>query len=330
VPAGPKLEEEALTTTPRMPGTTTPGSTTVDTTTFLSSGSHTHRRISWAAIFGGVILVVAVQLLLSLLGAGIGLGTVDTNAGSTPTASSLGIGAGVWWVVSSCIALFVGGYVAAWLAGIEIRLDGVLHGLVTWGIATLLTFWLLTSAIGGIIGGGFSALGSVASAAGSGVSQAAKPIAQAAGVSLDTIQQTAQAYLQPTNPDPATMNPEDAQKAIATNLATYIGGGADAPAAKERVINIMAAQMKISHDDAAKRFDDTQAKLKQTRDKAVQTAKDTADASAAAASKTAFAGFGVLLLGLIAAAVGGSLAVQQRLLVTRHTVDGRAVGNGRR
>jgi stress response protein YsnF len=46
------------------------------------------------------------------------------------------------------------------------------------------------------------------------------------------------------DPDPATMNPEDAQKAIVTSLATYAGGGADAPAAKERVINIMAAQMK--------------------------------------------------------------------------------------
>ena len=90
---------------------------------------HIHRRISWAAIFGGVILVVAVQLLLSLLGAGIGLGTVNTNLGSTPTASSLSIGAGVWWVVSSCVALGLGGYVAAWLAVIEIRFDGVLHGL---------------------------------------------------------------------------------------------------------------------------------------------------------------------------------------------------------
>ena len=131
-------------------------SATVDT--IGSVGTHTHRRISWAAIFGGVILIVAIQLLLSLLGAGIGLGTVDTNAGSTPTPSSLGLGAGIWWVVSSCIALVAGGYVAAWLAGIELRFDGMLHGLVTWGIATLLTFWLLTSAIGGIIGGGFSAL----------------------------------------------------------------------------------------------------------------------------------------------------------------------------
>ncbi len=153
-----------------------------DTTT--TSGrdlTHTYQRISWAAIFGGATLVVAVQLLLSLLGAGIGLGTVNTNLGSTPTASSLGIGAGVWWVVSSCVALGLGGYLAAWLAGIEIRFDGVLHGLITWGIAALLTIYLLTSAIGGIIGGGFSALGGIASTAGSGVKEAAKPIAEAAG-----------------------------------------------------------------------------------------------------------------------------------------------------
>src|ERR1700684_3654722 len=115
-----------------------PASTNIDTMTAAGGGAHIHRRISWAAIFGGVILVVAVQLLLSLLGAGIGLGTVDTNAGSTPTASSLGIGVGVWWAISSCIALALGGYVAAWLAGNEIRFDGALHGLVTWGIATLL------------------------------------------------------------------------------------------------------------------------------------------------------------------------------------------------
>jgi hypothetical protein len=280
-------------------------------------------RVSWPAIFAGVIVVVAVQLLLSLLGAGIGLGTVDTNAGSTPAASSLGIGAGIWWVVSSCLALFAGGYVTAWLAGIETSFDGMLHGLVTWGIATLLTLWLLTSAIGGLIGGGFSALSGIMTATGSGVSQMAKPIAQATGLSPDMIQQQAQAFLQPTNTDPATMSPQDAQKEIGTNLVTYARGGSDAPQAKERIINIIAAQRKIGHDDAAKQFNDAQAKLTQTRDQAVQTAKDAADASAAAASKTAFAGFGVLLLGLIAGVIGGSLAVQRRRLTVTHRAVNR-------
>ena len=161
-------------------------------------------------------------------------------------------------------------------------------------------------------GGGFAALGGIASAAGSGFKEAAKPIAQAAGISPEMLQQQAQAYLQPSNPDPAKMSPQDAQKEIASNLATYVKGGSGATA-KERIINIMAAQMQISRDDAAKRFDDAEAKLKQTRDQTVQTAKDAADASAAAASKTSFAAFGNLLLGALFAAIGGSLAVQRRL-----------------
>jgi hypothetical protein len=58
-------------------------------------GEGVQTRISWAAIFGGVILVVIVQVLLSVLGAGIGLGTVNVNAGTTPNASGLGIGGGI-------------------------------------------------------------------------------------------------------------------------------------------------------------------------------------------------------------------------------------------
>ena len=291
------------------------------TTTTMGGGSHIHRRISWAAIFGGVILVVTVQLLLSLLGAGIGLDTVNTNAGTTPAASSIGIGAGVWWIISSIIALAFGGYVAAWFAGIELRWDGVLHGLVTWGIATMLTVYLLSSAIGGIIGGGASALGGVASAAGSSIKAAAQPVAQATGVSPDMLQQQAQAYLKPANPDPATMSPQDAQKEVVTNLVTYAKGGPDAAAARTRVIAIMAAQQHISPDQASKQFDDAQAKLQQEKAQAVQTAKNAADASAAAASKTSFAAFADLLIGAIAAAIGGSLAVQRRLHVARRVVS---------
>ena len=203
---------------------------------------HIHRRISWGAVFGGVVLALAVQILLSLLGAGVGLGTVNVAAGSTPDASSLGLGAGLWWVVSTMLALFAGGYAAAWLAGNEIRFDGVLHGLVAWGITTILTLYLLGAAIGGLIGGGASAIGGVASAAGGTVKDAAAPVARTFGVSPDMIQQQAQAYLQPTNTDPATMSATDAQKAIARDLVTYERGGADAPAARADIIAITAAQ----------------------------------------------------------------------------------------
>ena len=141
-------------------------STVVETTHSAHGGEHTHVRISWAAIVAGVILVIAMQLLLSMLGLGIGLGLVSPNTSGTPDASSFGIGAGLWWLVSSLAAVAIGGYVASWLGGLTNRFDGVLHGLVTWGIATLLTFYLLTSAVGGLIGGAFSVVGSGLSAAG--------------------------------------------------------------------------------------------------------------------------------------------------------------------
>ena len=290
------------------------------TTTTTAGGAHVHRRISWGAIFGGVVLVVAVQLLLSLLGAGIGLGTVNATAGTTPDASSLGIGAGVWWIVSSIIALAFGGYAAAWLAGIELRWDGVLHGLVTWGLASLLTVYLLSSAIGGIVGGGASVLGGLTSAAGSGIKDAAQPMAQAAGVTPDVLQNQAQAYLQPANPDPATMSPQDAQKQVASNLVTYAKGGPDAAAAKGRIVAIMAAQQHISADQATRQFDDAQAKLQQAKAQAEQAARTAADTAAAGATRTSFAAFGYLLIGAIAAAIGGSLAVQRRTQVAQRVV----------
>lgn len=298
-----------------------PRSTVVETTTRTAGqGEHTHVRISWAAIIAGVILVIAVQLLLSMLGLGIGLGLVSPNTNATPDASSFGIGAGLWWLVSSLVALALGGYIAAWLGGLTTRFDGMLHGLVTWGIATLLTFYLLTSAVGGLIGGAFSMVGSGLSAAGSGISSVAPKVAQVAGVTPDMLQQQAQAYLQPTNPDPAAMSPQDAQKEIVAALPKLAAGGADAAAAKDRIITITAAQAHISREEATKRFDDAQARLTQAKDQAVQTAKNTADASAGAASKGSFLAFAVLLLGAIAAALGGGAAVQRRVLATQQRV----------
>ena len=44
-------------------------------------------RISWSAIFAGVVVAVAIQLVLSMLGVGIGLGLVDPGTGSTPASA---------------------------------------------------------------------------------------------------------------------------------------------------------------------------------------------------------------------------------------------------
>ena len=105
----------------------------------------TARRIAWGAVFAGVVIVLAVQILLNLLGVGIGAALMDPMAATDPAA--WGIGVALWWVIVGLIALFLGGWVAGHLATNPDRRDGALHGLVTWGLATVLGVALLTNAL---------------------------------------------------------------------------------------------------------------------------------------------------------------------------------------
>lgn len=120
------------------------------------------RRISWGAVFAGVALALVLQVVLAMLGAGIGLSTVDPAGGGSPDAQTFGVAAGAWWGVSMLVALFVGGWVAGHMAGMPATSDGTLHGLLVWALTVLLTFYLLTSALGGMIGGAFNVMGNVA------------------------------------------------------------------------------------------------------------------------------------------------------------------------
>lgn len=106
-------------------------------------------RISWGSVFAGAVVALATQVVLALIGMAIGLATLNPAGGNSPSGTALGAGAAIWLVVSSLIALFVGGYIAARLAG---RFNGWLHGLITWGTLTLLTLGLLTTAAGQLIG----------------------------------------------------------------------------------------------------------------------------------------------------------------------------------
>src|SRR6201989_2532240 len=117
-------------------------------------------RASWGAIIAGVVTALVVQLLLNLLGIGVGAASLSAaNLAENPGASTFSIGAGLWWTLSGIIASFCGGVVAGRLCGVTKLNTARWHGFVAWCVTTLLIFYLLTSAIGGIVGGSLSALG---------------------------------------------------------------------------------------------------------------------------------------------------------------------------
>ncbi|MBI0476176.1 hypothetical protein D9601_12550 [Sphingomonas sp. MA1305] len=271
------------------------------------------RRVSWGAIFAGVVIAVAVQLLLGILGTGIGLSMVDPVEGSTPGAAGFGIGAGLYWLITTVVALGAGGYAAARVSGVTERFDALVHGLVVWGVTLILTLYLLTSAVGGIIGGAFRTVGTVAGAAGSTVGAAAPKAAQIAGIDTNDVRDEASAYLSAAPADPAQMTPEQAQKEIAKQLPALARGGSDGAQAESRIVDIVAAQRKISRPEAQAQVTRAKAQFVQAKNEAVQTAKSAADAAAGAAAKTSFILVLALLVGAGAAAFGATTATRRRL-----------------
>ena len=106
--------------------------------------------ISWGGIVAGIIVGLAIQLVLTLLG--IAAGLTAFGLGATPPAGEVPAWVGAWQSVTVLIAAFVGGYVAARMSGLQRKGDGMLHGLVAWGATTLIVALLTTSALGALFG----------------------------------------------------------------------------------------------------------------------------------------------------------------------------------
>jgi hypothetical protein len=270
-------------------------------------------RLSWGAIFAGVVIAVAVQLVLGILGAGIGLTMVDPVEGTTPGATGFGIGAGIYWLITTVLALGAGGYAVARVAGVHERFDALVHGLVVWGVTLILTLYLLTSAVGGIIGGAFRTVGAVAGAAGTTVSAAAPKAASIAGIDEGDIRSEAAAYLSDAPSDPSQMTAEQAQKEIARQLPALARGGAEGQQAESRIVDIVAAQRKISRPEAQAQVTRAKQQFVQTKNETVATAKSATDTAAGAAAGTSFVLVFALLVGAAASGFGATAATRRRL-----------------
>lgn len=181
------------------------------------------KRITWGAIFAGVVVALVIQMVLSLLGLGIGLGAVNPTD-ANPLAG-IGIGAGIWWVASMLISLFIGGLVAGRLSGIPGKADSFLHGMLTWCVFTLLSFYLLTTTVGGIFNTVGKAVSQSMNVAGNVAGpEAADKASDAAAQAKDKFQQQKENVQQQMNDPAARQKAEDASsKASMAGIFGAIG-----------------------------------------------------------------------------------------------------------
>jgi hypothetical protein len=247
-------------------------------------------RVSWGAVLAGVVVALVTQLVLNLLGVGVGAATLDPYAGAdeNPSASSFSIGAGIWFAVSGILAAGAGGYTAGRLAGRPKESTAGWHGLTAWALTTLVIFYLLTSTIGGILGGAYrtltSALGNVAQTVGSTAQTAAQVAAPNLARVADPFSGIEQSVRDATGGnDPAALR----DAAVSAVKAALTGNQQQAQDARERAAQAIARAQNIPAEQARTQVQQYEQQYRQAADRAKQQATEAADTAAKAVSRGA-------------------------------------------
>lgn len=151
---------------------------------FLYTSPVGRSSVSWGAIFAGLTATLALQVLLMMLGAGLGFAVYSPLTDENPVAD-LGKGAMVIQGISAVVALWFGGWVAGRLTPAAARGTGFLHGFSVWCAATVSSVLIVTLGAGWV-------LGDLSKVVGGGLSLAGKPAAAAAGGATDLAQEALQ------------------------------------------------------------------------------------------------------------------------------------------
>ena len=256
--------------------------------------------VSWAAIFAGTVAAVASAVVLTSLGAGLGLTTVSAwpNAGAAATTFTIGAGIGlivVQWL-SSALGGFVTGRLRTKWTGLhthEVFFRDTAHGFLSWALATIVGTLLLAAAASSVVSGGVRA---AATTAGGAVQAVTSSIS---GYAVDGLFRS--------DPVDASTTTQDAAAQATHILANGIRTGDVSAADRTYLAQLVAAKTGISQADAEKRVDDTIASAKEAEVKARQAADAARKATATFAIFTALSLMIGAFVASAAAAYGGNV-----------------------
>ena len=313
-----------------------------EATAAMRGGTPFLRRISWGAIIAGTLVALVTMMLLNLLGIGIGFGSINPVEEANPF-SGLGTGTLIWWIVSNLIAIFAGGYVAGRMAGVPKGSTSTMHGILSWCLYTLVSFWILTTAMGSLISGVGSVVSGTLSTAASGVQAVASNNSnsqnqsnqnQSQLISFNEIKQEVDQLLSSREnvayvPDSIEQSVTNTAQNVRQNLNSEVNistqdiksiaqqvlfenGQLAQNIERQEVVNAVANQTNLSQEEASdvadvmvEKYEAAKQEVNQFAEQAAQQAEQTGAQVAEAASSAAIWTFVALALGAVVAGAGG-------------------------
>jgi hypothetical protein len=173
-------------------------------------------RVQWGPIIAGLVSALAIVILLTILGFGIGASVLDPAQAD----NDAGIWATIWGAITVILAFFVGGWIAAKTAAVGGEFGGMMNGLLVGITGVLLVIWMTASGLGALFGLVSSNIGDIANLAGD--------VAQQQGVSPDEAQQqaeeTATDVQEQVEEEASQINPETAFDTVRNaSIGTFLG-----------------------------------------------------------------------------------------------------------
>jgi hypothetical protein len=120
------------------------------------AGTPAPSRISWSSVVAGSIIAAGLAAVLHGFGASVGLATSSSAPTWRDASAGLWFLSGVYLMLVALASYGLGSYVAGWLKSSDLSasvgadeedVDSSLHGLLVWGLTTLLTMLIIGGAL---------------------------------------------------------------------------------------------------------------------------------------------------------------------------------------
>lgn len=293
-----------------------------------------YANISWSSIFAGVLITVVVSAIFNLLGMSIGFSLFQPTSDMLPVLTWSMI---VWLSISSFLSMYIGGWVTSYYGFENTRLGGILSGILTGSVALILFFVVTASISGTIISSSFSALNKMIETSASGIEasssmmgNAAKGINKVAPELSENVKQAIpdlNPIIEKINkkanellPQNAGENSEEKAKKIKAQLGKFIGKYLDAigkeDGSTEEVNKEFSAFLVENTGKSPEEINQTLEEWKKTYVEAKEKARvkmlETSEKISKALSHLALINFFIIILSLIAAAMGGLNGLRTR------------------